>query len=70
MVLLDSNCIYHFVCLYSGFMWFIISWLYATNSKYVKNIETFMNQINLDKIRKEMRVYYDPDNKFEKGDNI
>ena len=43
---------------------------YATNSKYVKNIETFMNQINLDKIRKEMRVYYDPDNQFEKGDNI
>lgn len=43
---------------------------FANDTKYIKQIESFINQINLDELRNQIRVYYDPDYQFEKSDNI
>ena len=43
---------------------------YANNIKYIKHIESFINQINLNDLRNEIKFYYDPNKDFEKEDNI
>lgn len=43
---------------------------YANNSKYIKQIESFINQIDLNALRTEIKIFYDPNNEFEKEDKI
>ena len=43
---------------------------YATNTKYIKQIESLLSQINIDQIRTTIKIYYDPNKEFETIDNI
>ena len=43
---------------------------YATNTKYIKQIESLLSQINIDQLRTTIKIYYDPNKEFETIDNI
>ena len=37
---------------------------YATNTKYIKQIESLLSQINIDQLRTTIKIYYDPNKEF------